>query len=285
MPGVFKTGALLLVWGPLSAIGTGFLTVPTTAGELALGPNPVMGSSTVSNPALLPAVPTPVLGLSYGPWLGEVSAMSIAVTAPGWRGPVGVRVRYLGSDDLELRDGRPTDRPLARFGVHGLALDATAAQRFGRLTVGASLRLVNLQIYTASSTGWALDLGVVRPLGEGLVLGAALLNLGRMSPLEVRRPALPQRAIGGLAYRRGGNTLALSGELSSQVRGPIIRLSGETSQSGLTLQTGIQLSRRVVVGSAGFGIGLGIYRLSYGVQIGSQRLGLPQQVAVAVQLP
>ena len=113
--------------------------------------------------------------------------------------------------------------------------------------------------------------------------------MGSMSLLSSKSPSLPLRVLGGVCYRYfqkdWGNKIFLSAENSSLVSGMIFRIGNEFSWKQLVIQTGSQFSKEVTTVSGGFGFRLGIYRFQYGVQVGSQNLGISQMLDISVTLP
>jgi hypothetical protein len=282
---------VLGLWiGTADGIGTQFLVLPSTARELALGINPVLAVTPTANPALMVTMGrTPQLELSYGTWLAGVRFTTVGVGYPLGSGVGGVRLRSAGLNDLELRTWTPTDEPLSSYGATGLALDFLYAGRFGSTRLGVALRGVNMELYTASSRGVALDLGLVRIHGKRFTVGLSLLNFGFMSPLREASPRLPVRLLGGVAYHLQAGTLrndfTVSGEWSAAVSGAVFRVGNELHWNHLLIQTGSEFSTRVVRLSGGVGVQIGRYQIQYGVQVGSQQVGLPQMVDLTVQLP
>ena len=128
-------------------LGTQFLSVPSNAIDLAFGCNPLLGKVAMNNPALLNASPQGInLHMSYGSWLSNVSASSFALASKLNRGTIGLQLRHMGLNDLELRTTTPTDYPLATFGSSALALDGSYSQSFGGLIIGASLKYIFVQL-------------------------------------------------------------------------------------------------------------------------------------------
>ena len=102
-------------------------------------------------------------------------------------------------------------------------------------------------------------------------------------------PSLPTRLLSAISYRfttsTWDHTVCLSAEKSSFVNGPIFRVASETRYNKLDIRLGSHFSEKVTVISGGFGIRLGILDLHYGLQIGSQHLGIPQMVDLSIRLP
>jgi DNA-directed RNA polymerase subunit alpha len=95
-------------------LGTQFLSVPSNAIDLAFGSSPLLGKLALNNPALLTAAPQGInMHMSYGSWLSNVSASSFALASKLNRGNIGLQLRHMGLNDLELRTTTPTDLPLA----------------------------------------------------------------------------------------------------------------------------------------------------------------------------
>ena len=291
MPSIFRrTLCLLTGFTFLGAVGTRFLTVPASAQALALGAHVAAPSLNIVNPALLTtSSTTPEINFTYGRWLVDSRISTFCAAWPTRFGYGGVRARYLETRGLELRTTTPTDVPLAHFGAFGVTVEGLASWKMGLFTVGSAVRLITMEIYTESSTGFAVDLGLKRTVTKHLKLGASLLNFGTMSPLETKVPKLPLRFIIGGSYQREtpalSHTVHITGEWSSQVPGGILLIGGATQWQRLTIQLSTRLSQKVVAIGSGFGFRWGIYQLHYGIQFGSQGLGLPQSLDIGIRLP
>ena len=271
-------------------IGTQFLSIPSTALELAVGINPVLDGGSFSNPAsLILDKSNPDLFFSHGSWLAGVTGSTIRFSRGFTYGTGGFQIRYAGLNDLEFRTSTPTDNPLAEFGAYGVSFGGFYNRILGNTRYGLALQAVSFQIYNESSKGYAVDFGLARTFGKNFTFGASLLNMGSMSQLSNKSPSLPLRVLGGVCYRffqkDWGNKIFLSAENSSLVSGTIFRIGNEFSWKQLVIQTGSQFSQEVTTVSGGFGFRLGIYRFQYGVQVGSQNLGISQMLDISVTLP
>ncbi|GEM_PF-137286 len=282
---------LLLLPGIGSAIGTSFLSIPSTARELALGANPVIAVTSTANPALTRVGGNGInLDFSYGQWLVGTSETTIGIAGRLFGGEMGLRIRYTGLNDLELRSDTPTDAPLAYFGAYGVAIGGNYARQLGVTTrLGVAVRIVNIQMYTASSNGIAVDLGGVQQIGKKLTVGLSLLNLGTMSPMADKSPQLPVRVLGGMAYSYDygdiSNVVTVASEWLNTRKALILRLGNEIYWKKVIIQVSSQFSEQVAIVSGGFGFRVGIYQFHYGVQFGSRNLGTPQMIDVSVRLP
>ena len=271
-------------------LGTQFLSVPSNAIDLAFGSSPLLGKLALNNPALLTAAPQGInMHMSYGSWLSNVSASSFAMASKLNRGNVGFQLRHMGLNDLELRTTTPTDLPLATFGSSAFAIDGGYSRSFGGLKVGASLRYIFVQLHTEKITGYAVDAGIIHSISKNIQMGVSALNLGIMNRSDTYNQSLPMRLLSAISYRftrpTWDHTVCFSAEKSSFVNGPIFRVASETRYNKLDIRLGSHLSDKVTVLSGGFGIRLGILELHYGLQVGSQNLGIPQMVDLSLRFP
>ena len=271
-------------------LGTQFLSVPSNAIDLAFGSSPLLGKLALNNPALLTAAPQGInMHMSYGSWISNVSASSFALVTKLNRGNVGFQLRHMGLNDLELRTTTPTDLPLATFGSSAFAIDGGYSRSFGGLKVGASLRYIFVQLHTEKIAGYAIDAGIIHSISKNIQVGVSALNLGVMEQSATYNPSLPTRLLSAISYQftrpTWNHTVCFSAEKSSFVKGPIFRVASETRYNKLDIRFGSHVSDKVTVFSGGFGIRLGILDLHYGLQIGSQHLGIPQMVDLSLRLP
>ena len=271
-------------------LGTQFLSVPFNAIDLAFGCNPLLGKVTLNNPALLTASPQGInLHMSYGSWLSNVSASSFALASQFSRGTIGLQLRHMGLNDLELRTTTPTDYPIATFGSSALSIDGSYSQSFGGLKAGASLKYIFVQLHTEKITGYAVDAGITHSISKNIQMGVSALNLGIMNKSDTYNQSLPMRLLSAISYQfsrsKWDHTVCISAEKSSFVNGPIFGVANETRYNKLDIRFGSHFSDKVTIFSGGFGIRLGILDLHYGIQVGSQHLGIPQMIDLSLRLP
>jgi len=271
-------------------LGTQFLSVPFNAIDLAFGCNPLLGKVTLNNPALLTASPQGInLHMSYGSWLSNVSASSFALASKFSRGTIGLQLRHMGLNDLELRTTTPTDYPIATFGSSALSIDGSYSQSFGGLKAGASLKYIFVQLHTEKITGYAVDAGMTHSISKNIQMGVSALNLGIMNKSDTYNQSLPMRLLSAISYQfsrsKWDHTVCISAEKSSFVNGPIFGVANETRYNKFDIRFGSHFSDKVTVFSGGFGIRLGILDLHYGIQVGSQHLGIPQMIDLSLRLP
>lgn len=277
---IFKIITLIvLVQSLIFGIGTQFLSIPRNAMELVIGSNPVLNN----------IVNKPVLSASYGNWLAGINVSSFGYNRSAFGGTVGFDVRYVALNDLELRSDRPTDDPLAVFGATAITLDGNYNRHTKIGLIVAKLRYISMQLLDESATGFAMDIGLQHSINEKFNVGFSLLNLGSMSELYKEKPKLPVRLIAGSSYlfqfNNIDNSLFVALEKSSVVEGVIFRVGEVASWNKLQFLLGTQFSKDVASISGGIGIRLGVYDIKYGIQFGSQSLGIPQMLDISVILP
>jgi len=260
-------------------IGTQFLSIPHNAMELIIGLNPVLNKITNK----------PILSASYGNWLAGIKVSSFGYNRSAFGGTAGFEFRYIALNDLELRSDRPTDDPLAVFGATAIALDGNYSRQTKIGLLSTKLRYISMQLLDESATGFAMDISLQHNVNEKLNVGFSLLNLGSMSELYKEKPKLPVRLIAGSSYlfkiNNIDNSIFIALEKSSIADGIIFRVGEVTSWNKLQFLIGTQFSKEVASISGGIGIRLGAYDIKYGIQFGSQFLGIPQMLDLSVFLP
>jgi hypothetical protein len=146
-----------------------------------------------------------------------------------------------------------------------------------------------MQVYTESSSGAAVDLGIINHLNDRIIVGGAVLNLGVMSKLLVEEPELPLRLLGGLGYSyqfgKTSNQVMLSIEHSSKVDGSIFRLANRVQWSRFSFNASVQYSKNNFDIGSGLDLTFGIYKIRYGFRTGSADLGVAHIVDVSIRIP
>lgn len=197
-----RLSVLILLFAMLGTIpayaqesGLAFLRMGPNAESAGMGDAHVASSrdafSTFWNPAGLAAAERNSAAGSYQGWVGDVKIFAAAVRlGAGSDGAFGLFVTANGTDDLEARDlpGPSNGDFSVQFVNAGLAY----ARTFGPVHAGATAKYLTERIYTESSSGYGFDFGVQADvLSEGLYLGAALQNVGRMTELLDESTELP----------------------------------------------------------------------------------------------
>jgi len=288
MHSVFKLFLILLF--PLYGLGTQFLILPTHAEELSIGSHPTMSGISSVNPALFSvSLNHPGLSISRGIWLGDVTLTHLGYTQPAKGKTFHFNAKYSGLSDLEFRDAVPVDDALSTFSSYGVSMNGGFSVQREKQKFGISFSYIFMGLYTETTSGFGLNLGYARDIVKGMKLGISIQNLGIMSKLSKDAPSLPTRVIGGVSkqiiFNDYQNTVYSSGEWNQSATTGKFYFGNNFRWNRLSLMGGFSASENVVESSAGFGINLGQYEITYGIQFGSQNLGTPQILTFQFQLP
>ena len=288
MHSVFKLFLILLF--PLYGLGTQFLILPTDAEELSIGSHPTMSGILSVNPALFSAsLNHPGLSISRGIWLGDVTLTHLGYTQPAKGKIFHFNAKYSGLSDLEFRDAVPVDDALSTFSSYGVSMNGGFSVQREKQKFGISFSYIFMGLYTETTSGFGLNLGYARDIAKGMKLGISIQNLGIMSKLSEDAPSLPTRVIGGVSkqiiFDNYRNTVYCSGEWNQSATTGKFHFGNNFRWDRLSLMGGFSASENVVESSAGFGLKLGQYEITYGIQFGSQNLGTPQILTFQFLLP
>jgi hypothetical protein len=288
MHSVFKLFLILLF--PLYGLGTQFLILPTHAEELSIGSHPTMSGISSVNPALFSvSLNHPGLSISRGIWLGDVTLTHLGYTQPAKGKTFHFNAKYSGLSDLEFRDAVPVDDALSTFSSYGVSMNGGFSVQREKQKFGISFSYIFMGLYTETTSGFGLNLGYARDIVKGMKLGISIQNLGIMSKLSKDAPSLPTRVIGGVSkqiiFNDYQNTVYCSGEWNQSATTGKFYFGNNFQWNLLSLMGGFSASENVVESSAGFGINLGQYEITYGIQFGSQNLGTPQILTFQFRLP
>tara|TARA_B100002003_G_scaffold99867_2_gene92998 strand:+ start:2006 stop:2872 length:867 start_codon:yes stop_codon:yes gene_type:complete len=281
---------LYLLQVPLFAVGTQFLTLPSNAEELAAGSHPTAGRFFSVNPAVFTApAKHPELSVCHGTWLGGVTTTNLAYNQNINDRTLHIQFRYSGLTDIELRDHRPSDEALAYFSSFGISGNVGVSFGSARSRYGLSLETIRIGIYNESAQGLALNAGYLHRFPNKLSLGFSILNIGKMSALGSTAPLLPTRVFVGLAKELNfgdySNTLHLSSEWNEIAETVQVWVGNIFNWKKLRIMAGTSAAGEIYTASAGMGLQLGQYNISYGIRFGSQDIGLPQSITLHLRLP
>jgi hypothetical protein len=216
-----------------------------------------------ANPAALIARQRQSLALGHTSWIQDMQYNHAALSRTWGRLVLGGAVQLSQADELERRTG-PSATALGTFGVYTGAITLTAARTWGtRWRAGASVRAIRQSVSTESAAGAGVDLGVLCDLGNDLVLGAALRNLGSMGKLDRESTELPTAVRAGVSYG-GLPGLLVSLEAQRARGGSITRHAGVeyALEHGLCLRLGYQTADSRGL-SGGLGLALGSWSVDY----------------------
>ncbi len=175
--------------------GLAFLRLGTNAEAAAMGDAQVAFSrdafSTYWNPAGLAAAAQNSASASYHAWIGDTKTYAGAMRlGAGENGAFGLFVTANGNDDIEARSG--PGEPEGRFSVQFVSAGVAYGRSIGPVRGGVTAKYLTERIYTESSSGYGFDVGLQTSLlSEGVHLGAAVQNVGKMNELAEQDTDLP----------------------------------------------------------------------------------------------
>jgi hypothetical protein len=158
--------ALLVAGAARAADGLAFLKIDADAASAARGECAAGGWSTamggLRNPALAPADGRWHVALTQADWIFDSDYSALALQVPLGAIGLGLDLRSLAIEDIELRDG-PDPDPLGSYRVDdlafGLRLSAPLPLMPG-LRAGVAARRVQEKIDQQDSKGWVFDAGL-----------------------------------------------------------------------------------------------------------------------------
>ena len=280
MPFHSKLILITILLSQISFAGTQFLSIPSSAYDL------VYFNSPWRNPAVLNHInKVPELGLAYGNWLAGIQNVGFK-----WRGQVGknsggLDLRYVGLSDIELRTNTPTSKPLGYYSAYGVSARGIASREIGVINFGLAVQLLELEIYNASTKGFAFDFGAIWSVSKNIKLNISALNLGRMNNLQNSKPQLPKRLISSVSYEQKNSSLFLGVESNSLLNDLVYYAGGSSQYKNLIFGGTSTMTEGMKSISGGVSILLGIYTITYGFQWGDQHLGRPQMLDISIRLP
>ena len=280
MPFHFRSILLPLLIAKGMSTGLQFISIPSSAYDLIFIETPWR------NPSLLQAVgKSPELSFAYGKWFGDSENLSF-----NWQGQIrsvssGLKFRYVGINDIELRSNTPTSKPIGYYGAYGISTKATTSVTKGDFRYGLALQMISMQIYQDNSSGYAVDLGLSWQMNKVITLSGSALNLGKMNHFKYERPILPKRFIAHASYRANNRQIFLSIEKNELIEHPLFYLGSTIKKDNLFAGATAMINNDTKSILAGMGINFGIYTFSYGFQYGNQDIGVPQIIDISFRLP
>jgi hypothetical protein len=284
----------LFIWSiflsPLMAIGTQFLVLPAGAIELAIGSHAAFGGSSTINPALIQAPPGgPLLSFDNGYWLGDVRISNFHLNQQIGKSTGKFSIRYAGLTDLEFREHKPVDDPQGSFAAFGLTLETGFSYPIGAGQVGFAVRTLYMAIYDQSSTGISLDMGYAKLLRFGWNGGISLLNIGKLSNMDIKAPELPIRLLVGVSKSMDGdkfqNLVCITGEWAFLPQTWQFSFGNNFRWNQFHILTGTSFTDQTWSISTGTGLQLGRYGIFYAVRFSSQDIGIPHTFSISTRLP
>ena len=175
----FKILISTLFFSQGMSTGLQFLSIPASANDL------IIFNSPWRNPSFLNTLEkSPELSFAYGKWFGETENLSFE-----WQGNIksqstGISMRYVGINDIEMRDNRPTSDPLGYYGAYGVSTKVASSFSRGNINYGFALQMISMQIYQDESSGFAADLGISWQVTEKINIASSIVNFGKMNSFK-----------------------------------------------------------------------------------------------------
>ena len=185
--------------------GMAFLRIGVGARAAALGDAyvavPGDGFASHWNPAGLARLRGREFTAMHNEWAQGIRHEYGGLALGSERGAIGLSAALVHSGDLERRV-RPSAEPLGTFSVYDMALSACYARMVrDDLALGLTGRWLAEKIHVDRASGFALDLGMLyAPPVDGLHLGLAVRNLGKMGELRNESIDLPTDLWVGLSH-------------------------------------------------------------------------------------
>ena len=250
-----------------------FLNISTGARAAGMGDAAVSGSTGAEaiywNPAGIAGARGEAL-FSHTIWAADSSLETAGQVLQLSKGSsAGILVNYFMSgainkvDNTGLKVGTYSNSDISVALCWGLNIA-------GGFPFGVSLKYIGSTIDGTASTAFAADLGVRYSLGNSLVLGAAVQNIGMQLKYNSLSESLPMNIIAGLLFKAGGS-LSFEGDVNIPSGGSFgysagaeyaVSLGGSTSAA---LRAGYKSAGTGSLSglSAGAGIGFGGIYVDY----------------------
>ena len=276
----FKILISTLFFSQGMSMGLQFLSIPASANDL------IMFNSPWRNPSFLNTLEkSPELSFAYGKWFGETENLSFE-----WQGNIksqstGISMRYVGINDIELRDNRPSSDPLGYYGAYGVSTKVASSFSRGNINYGFALQMISMQIYQDESSGFAADLGISWQVTEKINIASSIVNFGKMNSFRNDKPVLPTRSTNIFTYKLNRADIFVSYESNELIEKPIYSIGSSFKVDNVFFGATATINDDSRMIASGIGVNLGSYSFSYGFQYGNQDIGFPQIIDISFRLP
>ncbi len=276
----FKILISILFFSQGMSTGLQFLSIPSSANDL------IMFHSPWRNPSFLNTLEkSPKLSFAYGKWFSETENMSFE-----WQGKIksqstGISMRYVGINDIELRENRPSSDPLGYYGAYGVSTKVASSFSRRNINYGFALQMISMQIYQDESTGFAADLGISWQVTEKINIASSIVNFGKMNSFRNDKPVLPTRFTNIFTYKLNTADIFFSYERNELIEKPIYSIGSAFKIDNIFFGATAIINDDSRMIASGIGVNLGSYSFSYGFQYGNQDIGFPQIIDISFRLP
>jgi hypothetical protein len=286
--------------GQAGSSGLAFLKLGVSGRGVALADAMVASTTGVASMYYNPAgvldrstgTPSTHFMFTHKEWIQDTRLEFLGGTARlGDNDGIGASITSTSIADIEIRTA-PGEAE-GTFSASNMAIGVSYAHRFSEsIRAGVTAKYLYEKILVDNASGFAADLGLQAdtPL-ENLTIGAAVQNLGGMSPLRSEKTVLPAMARLGGAYalELSDGLYALQGAVDGVYIIPekrtYLNLGGEAVFHHLAaLRAGYQFGSEARGLTAGVGIAYGILALDYAYAQLSSDLGSAHTISLAVNL-
>ena len=271
---LFVAGLCAANYAFASDTGSAFLKIMPSARLQGMGNAGVALSGETqgiySNPAGLATVEGLEISAGHVELAENSRLENVALSHKALGGSMAYGFTYVSYGELEGRN--TTGNLTGNFTSSDMALQASYAQQFGKLALGAAVKGVRNRIENESGTGFGFDAGAQLEHGN-LRFGTALLNAGKSGKLGSQSGDLPTTISGGASAAL--KSLTLSAEMRRNILEKRTVLSGGLEAALLKAlylragysrditNKGVENTDNIKGLSLGFGIRLGQYRIDY----------------------
>ena len=154
------------------------------------------------NPAGLAQLEQGEFIFTHNKWFQDISHEFLAISFLVGNNAFGISFISNNIGGIERRV-KPSAEPLGIIDARDIMLGFSFARSFkSNLKWGISIKYLYEKIYLESTYGMAADLGIIYQLPiQGLSVGAAVQNFGKMSKFKNETPKLPATLKSGIAYK------------------------------------------------------------------------------------
>ena len=287
-------GALQTARSEGGTTGLTFLTLGVGARSLGMGEAYASASGDPAalhyNPAAISSIGTTNISFMHRAWIQGTNAEYLTAAFPLGDVSLAVSVYSVGVDDIQVRD--TPGEPISTFTARNASLGLTLGYRFSpELSVGGTAKYVYEKILVDDAGGMAFDLGATYTTSFGARIGAAVSNLGSMTPLGNVSSTLPDMFRAGASYSAelAGPDAAITG--AADVIVPLgdgsshVHLGAESLlYETVFVRAGYQTGYDARSFTAGAGFRKGIIQIDYAFMPTRYDLGATHAISLSLQL-
>lgn len=273
--------------------GFGFLELPFSARNAALGEATVADTTSVLsahiNPAVLAGAGSFSLSLSRQQWIQDVRSNFLFVSVPLSFVNAGLSVSMTSIPGIEIRD--IPGPPSGEFSARSATIAGLAAFHYDpNLSFGASIKHVYEKIYIDEAASVLFDVGALyRTPIEGLIAGASIRHFGIVDKMKNLRSHAPTQSTIGLSYRTTMSEFQLLGVISAYSGSASGSLRGQLGFEGtyseiISIRAGYQSAYEFRGFSFGLGVAYGLFSFDYGSIPFAAGLGSSHLITVGLRL-